>query len=206
VLLDHRSLSVRALAARLQSSRGRRLDSSAACHRADRSHVAALPDARPPSSGIGAAAPSTGCSSSRLSCLLRFRTRNVGGWAGSDRWRGLTAEKPDDLLPDLVPKYMVTVGTRWYLLGLTAAPPYQRVPIVTNSHKHNQDSNSLGGTTNHASPSVQTGGARGTPMSQAPHRPVRLRHTERDRQSRDGSGRPSRLQEPASSGGCLGLT
>jgi hypothetical protein len=51
-----------------------------------------------------------------------------------------------DLVPDLVPKYMVTVGTRWYLLGLAAAPPYQRVPIVTNSHKHNQDSNSLGGT------------------------------------------------------------
>jgi len=48
------------------------------------------------------------------------------------------------LVPDLVPKYMVTVGTRWYLLGLAAAPPYQRVPIVTNSH--NQDSNSLGGT------------------------------------------------------------
>ena len=51
-----------------------------------------------------------------------------------------------DLLPDLLPKYMVTVGTRWYLLGLAAAPLYQRVPIVTNSHKHNQDSNSLGGT------------------------------------------------------------
>jgi len=51
-----------------------------------------------------------------------------------------------DLVPDLVPKYMVTVGTRWDLLGLTAAPLYQRVPIVTNSHKHNQDSNSLGGT------------------------------------------------------------
>jgi len=49
-------------------------------------------------------------------------------------------------VPDLVPKYMVTVGTRWYLLGLTAAPLYQRVPTVTNSHKHNQDSNSLGGT------------------------------------------------------------
>jgi len=51
-----------------------------------------------------------------------------------------------DFVPDLVPKYMVTIGTRWYLLGLAAAPPYQRVPIVTNSHKHNQDSNSLGGT------------------------------------------------------------
>jgi len=50
-------------------------------------------------------------------------------------------------VPDLVPKYMVTVGTRWDLLGLAAAPLYQRVPIVTNSHKHNQDSNSLGGTT-----------------------------------------------------------
>ncbi|MDZ4178701.1 MAG: hypothetical protein U1E29_05660, partial [Coriobacteriia bacterium] len=49
--------------------------------------------------------------------------------------------------PDLVPKYMVTVGTRWYLLGLAAAPLYQRVPSSPNSHKHNQDSNSLGGTT-----------------------------------------------------------
>ena len=52
-----------------------------------------------------------------------------------------------DLSPDLSPKYMVTVGTRWYLLGLTAAPLYQRVPMSPNSHKHNQDSNSLGGTT-----------------------------------------------------------
>ena len=51
-----------------------------------------------------------------------------------------------DLVPDLVPKYMVTVGTRWYLLGLAAALPYQRVPTSPNSHKHNQDSNSLGGT------------------------------------------------------------
>ena len=42
---------------------------------------------------------------------------------------------------------MVTVGTRWYLLGLTAAPPYQRVPTSPNQHKHNQVSNSLGGTT-----------------------------------------------------------
>ena len=50
-------------------------------------------------------------------------------------------------MPDLVPKYMVTVGTRWYLLGLTAAPLYQRVPTSPNSHKHFQDSNSLGGTT-----------------------------------------------------------
>jgi len=41
---------------------------------------------------------------------------------------------------------MVTVGTRWYLLGLAAAPLYQRVPTSPNSHKHNQDSNSLGGT------------------------------------------------------------
>lgn len=49
-------------------------------------------------------------------------------------------------MPDLVPKYMVTVGTRWYLLGLAAAPLYQRVPTSPNSHKHNQDSNSLGGT------------------------------------------------------------
>ena len=51
-----------------------------------------------------------------------------------------------DLVPDLVPKYMVTVGTRWYPLGLAAAPLYQRVPTSPNSHKHNQDSNSLGGT------------------------------------------------------------
>ena len=42
---------------------------------------------------------------------------------------------------------MVTVGTRWYLLGLAAAPLYQRVPTSPNSHKHFQDSNSLGGTT-----------------------------------------------------------
>jgi hypothetical protein len=41
---------------------------------------------------------------------------------------------------------MVTVGTRWYLLGLAAAPLYQRVPTSPNSHKHFQDSNSLGGT------------------------------------------------------------
>ena len=52
-----------------------------------------------------------------------------------------------DLSPDLSPKYMVTVGTRWYLLGLAAAPLYQRVPTSPNSHKHFQDSNSLGGTT-----------------------------------------------------------
>jgi hypothetical protein len=51
-----------------------------------------------------------------------------------------------DLSPDLSPKYMVLVGTRWYLLGLAAAPLYQRVPRSPNSHKHNQDSNSLGGT------------------------------------------------------------
>ncbi len=49
-----------------------------------------------------------------------------------------------DLVPDLVPKYMVTVDTRWYLLGLAAAPLYQRVPTSPNSHKHFQDSNSLG--------------------------------------------------------------
>ena len=70
---------------------------------------------------------------------------------------GLRAEPPrlsfqrapgtPDLVPDLVPKYMVTIGTRWYLLGLAAAPLYQRVPTSPNSHKHNQDSNSLGGTT-----------------------------------------------------------
>jgi transposase InsO family protein len=53
---------------------------------------------------------------------------------------------PSDLLPDLLPKYLVTVGTRWYLLGLAAALLYQRVPTGPNSHKHNQDSNSLGGT------------------------------------------------------------
>ena len=41
---------------------------------------------------------------------------------------------------------MVLVGTRWYLLGLAAAPLYQRVPTSPNSNKHNQDSNSLGGT------------------------------------------------------------
>ena len=51
---------------------------------------------------------------------------------------------PSDLSPDLSPKYLVTVGTRWCLLGLAAAPLYQTSP---NSHKHNQDSNSLGGTT-----------------------------------------------------------
>jgi hypothetical protein len=50
------------------------------------------------------------------------------------------------LVPDLVPKYLVTVGTRWYLLGLAVAPLYQRVPTSPNSHKHFQDSNSLGGT------------------------------------------------------------
>jgi hypothetical protein len=41
----------------------------------------------------------------------------------------------------------VTVGTRWDLLGLAAAPLYQRVPTSPNSHKHFWDSNSLGGTT-----------------------------------------------------------
>jgi hypothetical protein len=51
------------------------------------------------------------------------------------------------LSPDLSPKYLVTVGTRWYLLGLTAALEYQRVPSSPNSHKHYRDSNSLGGTT-----------------------------------------------------------
>ena len=50
------------------------------------------------------------------------------------------------LVPDLVPKYLVTVGTRWYLLGLAAALEYQRVPSSPNSHKHYRDSNSLGGT------------------------------------------------------------
>ena len=63
-----------------------------------------------------------------------------------------------DLVPDLVPKYMVTVSTRWDLLGLAAAPLYQRVPTSPNSHKHNQDSNSLGGTRFYVSRSVQTGG------------------------------------------------
>jgi|GEM_PF-6385410 len=38
-----------------------------------------------------------------------------------------------DLVPDLSLKYMVLVGTRWYLLGRTAALPYQRVPIVTST-------------------------------------------------------------------------
>jgi hypothetical protein len=37
-----------------------------------------------------------------------------------------------DLVPDLVPVYMVTVGTRWYLLGLTAAQQYQRAPTSPN--------------------------------------------------------------------------
>jgi len=37
-----------------------------------------------------------------------------------------------DLSPDLSPKYLVTVGTRWYLLGLTAALEYQQVPSNTN--------------------------------------------------------------------------
>jgi hypothetical protein len=78
-------------------------------------------------------------------------------WFGTPAWHGLSihdiATKADlirapDLVPDLSPKYMGTVGTRWYLLGLAAAPLYQRVPTVTNSHKHNQDSNSLGGTKN----------------------------------------------------------
>lgn len=55
-------------------------------------------------------------------------------------------------MPDLVPKYLVTVGTRWYLLGLAVAPLYQRVPTSPNSHKHNQDSNSLGGTKDYADP------------------------------------------------------
>ena len=55
------------------------------------------------------------------------------------------ARRPD-LVPDLVPKYMVTIGTLWDLLGLAAAPLYYRVPIVTHGHQHNQDSKSLGGT------------------------------------------------------------
>src|SRR5450759_5745593 len=38
---------------------------------------------------------------------------------------------------------LVLVGTYW---DEPAGQPYQRVPIVTNSHQHNQDSNSLGGT------------------------------------------------------------
>ena len=40
-----------------------------------------------------------------------------------------------DLVPDLVPKYLVTVGTRWYLLGLAAAPLYQRVPTRAMSRQ-----------------------------------------------------------------------
>jgi len=42
------------------------------------------------------------------------------------------AAAPPDLSPDLSPKYMVTVGTRWYLLGLAAAPLDQRVPTSPN--------------------------------------------------------------------------
>ena len=45
--------------------------------------------------------------------------------------------RPPDLLPDLLPKYMVIVGARWYLLGLAAALEYQRVPTSPNSHKVN---------------------------------------------------------------------
>ena len=56
-------------------------------------------------------------------------------------------DRAPELLPDLLPKYMVLVGTRWYLLGLAAALEYQRVPSSPNSHKHYRDSNSLGGTT-----------------------------------------------------------
>jgi len=62
-------------------------------------------------------------------------------WRGQGSWDCLA-----HLVPDLVPVYMVTVGTRWYLLGRTAAQPYQLVPTSTNEHKHYYDSNSLGGT------------------------------------------------------------
>ena len=55
-------------------------------------------------------------------------------------------DRVPELLPDLLPKYLVIVGTRWYLLGLAAALEYQRVPASPNSHKHFRDSNSLGGT------------------------------------------------------------
>ena len=66
---------------------------------------------------------------------------------------------PSELLPDLLPKYLVLVGTRWDLLGLAAAPLYQRVPTSPNSHKHFRDSNSLGGTRFFVDLSVQTGGS-----------------------------------------------
>jgi len=52
---------------------------------------------------------------------------------GPRRSRGETPLDGVAKAPGLVPKYMVTVGTRWYLLGLTAAPPYQRVPIGTST-------------------------------------------------------------------------
>ena len=61
-------------------------------------------------------------------------------------------DRLSELSPDLSPKYLVTVGTRWYLLGLAAAPLYQRVPTSPNSHKHYRDSNSLGGTRTHQRP------------------------------------------------------
>ena len=64
-----------------------------------------------------------------------------------------------DLVPDLVPVYMVTVGTRWYILGRTAAQPYQLVPTSTNEHKHYYDSNFLGGTTINGRPVCNTGGS-----------------------------------------------
>ena len=75
--------------------------------------------------------------------LLRFGSVKHPGFDRGTR-AGIA---PPDLVPDLVPKYLVTVGTRWYLLGLAAAPLYQRVPTSPNSHKHFRDSNSLGGTT-----------------------------------------------------------
>jgi len=73
------------------------------------------------------------------------QSSSVGAREGC-AWGRRALRIPRDLVPDLVPKYMVTVGTRWDLLGLAAAPLCQRVPTSPNSHKHNQDSNSLGGT------------------------------------------------------------
>ena len=84
-----------------------------------------------------------------LESLRRARPPGPAGAHGVSS-RPVSQRRPlsvPKLLPDLLPKYLVTVGTRWYLLGLAAAPLYQRVPTSPNSHKHFQDSNSLGGTT-----------------------------------------------------------
>ena len=73
---------------------------------------------------------------------------NYATWPSSSRGTPPVRRRHSrwDPAPDLLPKYLVLVGTRWYLLGLAAAPLYQRVPTRPNSHKHFQDSNSLGGT------------------------------------------------------------